>query len=187
MTTVTLLASLPSEAEVLAAYRAAGGTIGDVATMVVSTILDLDVMPKLTSWAKSVHEHIEGGRIDLAKVRLVIYQTAEQKVGRATNGMEVLHQVRHKRPGCAHLARHLHANQDLIPVAWRKYGTLHFVGTTFSDEDGGLCNLALRWNGDPWLLNGNYLDDGWLCPSVLLEQVEDTEPQPAPATERSEP
>ncbi len=64
-------------------------------------------------------------------------------------------------------AEYLLANQDQIPTEFRKH-YLVFPGTVWQFQDGYRSVPCLRWRGDRWFLNFDWLDFDWLGRVRLL-------------------
>ena len=160
MTTVTLLASLPSEAAVLAAYRSAGGTIGDVlATSASALMIDGDAAPIEPEWAvKGKTVHIPCGQVDPSS--LVFFQTEEMKNGSGTLGTNLSDKTRQAKlkPTNANACVFLEQNQAFLAKMPQNINCLIFPETRFLVRFGSWCFRCLDRNDGRWVFNVYRVD-----------------------------
>jgi hypothetical protein len=121
-------------------------------------VVDLDAAPFIPDgWV--VEEHKKGGLLDLAKTKVTLFLTKQQKKS-AVVGNDLRKDLADQPVLNANLLDFYLANPHLIPEEW-KGKAVFFWGTIYRLRGGALYVRYLYWYGDRWHWSRSWLDYDW--------------------------
>jgi len=120
-----------------------------------------------------VEEHIDHGKIDIAKIKIDLHLEPEQQ-GNYLTGNTLRERLKDKPVLNACVLDYLLEHQELIPNEW-KGRFVFFWGTTYRSSDGSLyVRYLYYWNDRRWGWNDYWLDNYFYDngPAVISASLE---------------